>query len=277
MSGVSLAEALQTGRGIERPFRCHVHDDQNASASVNIQLGVWVCYACGAAGKVDEKAKIPDEKTLLRIIKGEEPAKTYPEAWLDMFDADHPSPYWAARFGLDTARHFRCGTHYITGDPTYPIRDRNGVVLGVVTRQNGTPKYKYPYGAKVSTTFFGDIRPASVVVLVEGAGDVMALHESGIPDGWAVLGCYGAGLHAPQLQILRDLAPRLVIAAFDDDPAGHSAMRRAETSLVDLAPCVSYLWGTMGANDPGDLPTDQRITALTTHITTTPFKRLVAA
>jgi len=34
----------------ERPFKCPVHDDSHASASVNRSRGLWNCHACGAGG-----------------------------------------------------------------------------------------------------------------------------------------------------------------------------------------------------------------------------------
>jgi hypothetical protein len=257
----SLADALLTGRGIERPFRCHVHDDSNASASVNTQTGLWICYACGAAGKADDSATTPDCDTLLAYLKGDTPARVYAESWLDMFDIDHASREWSARFGEDTANHFRCGTHPISGYPTYPIRDRNGQVLGVVTRQpDGDPKYKYPFGVSTSRTLFGDLRPSPVVVLVEGASDVMALHQSGIPGDWTVLGCYGAGLHAPQVQIVADLAPRVVVTAFDSDAAGIAAAGRTAEHLASVARVINHSWGSF--NDPGDMHHTGRIDAI---------------
>lgn len=39
----SLREAIAEGRGTERPFCCPVHDDAHASASVNVEKGVWYC------------------------------------------------------------------------------------------------------------------------------------------------------------------------------------------------------------------------------------------
>ena len=41
---------LPTPRYGEHPFRCPVHDDRVASASVNRRKGVWNCHACGAGG-----------------------------------------------------------------------------------------------------------------------------------------------------------------------------------------------------------------------------------
>ena len=261
MKAQTLQEALTTGRGIERSFRCEVHDDHNASASVNTVTGLWCCYACGAAGKVDENDTIPDADTLLSYLKGDTPVRVYAEAWLDLFDSNHSSKYWSARFGEATADHYRCGTHPLTGQPTYPIRNAAGEVLGVVVRQDHNPKYLYPYGVSTSRTFFGDIRPARTVVLVEGAADVMALHQAGIPDGWAVLGCYGAGLHSPQVDLIADLSPHTVVCAFDNDNAGHDAAQRSSERLAGLVPrVVIHSWDPF--NDPADMPAADRIAVI---------------
>lgn len=257
MKADTLADALAKGRGVERPFRCEVHDDSNASASVNVMTGLWCCYACGAAGKLDGDYTVPDPDTLLRMLKGETPPRVFAEAWLDAFDMHHASKYWSMRFGEDTATYFRCGTHPLTGNPTYPIRDAQGRVLGVVTRQDRNPKYLYPLGVPTSQTFFGDLRPNPVVVLVEGAADVMALHQSGIPDNWTVLGCFGAGVHAPQARLITDLAPNLIVAAFDNDAAGQDASERARHQLGGIAPVVIHSWETV--NDPGDLDVQFRV------------------
>lgn len=274
-ASLTLSEALTTGRGIERPFRCQVHDDHNASASVNVLKGVWYCYACRAHGIVDGDDAIPSAEELLLLLADEEPERVYAESWLDIFDADHPSPYWEARYGYETARHYRCGTHPLSGAPTYPVYDAMGQVVGVTIRQADLePKYKYPYGVRTSQTFFGDMGPARVIVVVEGAPDVMALHQAGIPAGWTVLGCYGAGLHWPQAQLIAEWSPDVVISAFDDDMAGHLADERAHYTLQEIAPVVSHRWGTVGGKDPGDVPVQARITSLGQLLSTTPFKAL---
>lgn len=249
----TLADAIASGRGTERSFNCPVHDDSRASASVNVAKGVWTCYACGAKGKVDGM-DAPDASAILASMRAEKPAREYPEAWLDLFDAAGPSPYWASRFGHDIAAKFRCGTHPLNGAPTYPIRNDSGRVVGVVVRSEGVPKYLYPPGVSTSRTLFGQLRPAPVVVLVEGAADAMALEAHGASGmGWTVLGCYGAGLHAPQVDLVAMLAPRLVVLAFDDDDAGRSAALRSEALLGSMAPCMSVQWGRIGGTDPADV------------------------
>ena len=149
----TLAEALAFGQGIERPFLCPSHEDTNASASVNVALGVWYCFTCQAHGTLDDH--VPTIEEALSVLSGKAKPRVYAEAWLDIFDAYQPSPYWAKRYGADLASDFRCGTHPVTGNPTYPLRGPDGLPRGVVQRQEGDPKYLYPAGVRISDTFFG--------------------------------------------------------------------------------------------------------------------------
>jgi DNA primase len=272
MKRITLQEALATGRGIERSFCCPVHDDSNASASINVAKGVWYCYACHAHGTAEDH--VPSIEDVVRVLAGDTPARTYPEAWLDLFDADQSSPYWQDRFGKDVANKHRCGTHYEDGTPTYPIRNANKELIGVVKRQEQSKqKYLYPSGIRTSATFYGEFKPAKVFVLVEGAADVMAIDQSGIPEHWTVLGCFGSGLHAPQTQLIADLSPKVVIAAFDDDNAGNAAIERAKHQLADIAPVLSHSWATLGANDPGDALVGERIESLRITLEDSPYKK----
>ena len=270
---ITLQQALSTGRGIERPFCCPAHDDSNASASVNTLKGVWYCYACHAHGTLEDH--VPSIEQAIAILAGTQPPRVYTESWLDMYDAHHVSPYWKQRVGHDTAEANRCGTDPITGAPTYPLRDSDGRVTGVVTRHdNGVgPKYKYPYGTATSRTLFGRLVYSRVVVLVEGAGDVMALQQSSLPDGWTALGCYGAGLHHVQAQIVARLDPKVVIAAFDDDPAGQAANERAQRALSKIAPVVSHPWGKVGGKDAAEAPPAERIKSLRRSLTSSGHKK----
>lgn len=280
----TLDEALLLGRGVERPFNCPVHEDVNASASVNADLGLWVCYACGAGGKVD--GHVPDPAvTVKALTELDEPIRIYAEAWLDLFDAhypemdwaDWPVDYWGVRYDVDTARHFRCGQDPLTNQPTYPIRDLSGRVLGVVRRdENEDPKYKYPWGVRTSRTFFSSrnhLDRCRVAVLVEGAADVMALHHAGLPNGWQALGCYGSGLHAPQTAALLESNPKLVIVAFDDDKAGRLATERAVSVLSDAVRTVTHRWS---ANDPGAVAQAERIPQLLATLTHHNLERFAA-
>jgi 5S rRNA maturation endonuclease (ribonuclease M5) len=257
--GMTLEEALAHGQGDERPFRCSEHDDHNASASVNVVKGVWHCYACNASGRIDGFRKPPDYQEILAAMAGNSPVVSMPEAWLDIFDAAGPSPYWEKRYGEEVARVYRTGTHPVTGNATYPVRSPQGHLWGVVQR-NGTglgPKYLYPVGVSMTSTLFNypsrDKR-IDVIVLVEGASDVMALHQTHRPR-WRTVGCYGSGLHAAQTQLVLDLRPKMVIAAFDSDEAGMHAIESAHEALDEHVEVSDVDWKEITpseANDPGD-------------------------
>lgn len=251
----SLEDAIENGEGEERPFQCAAHSDTNASASVNVLKGVWYCFTCHAAGRVDRKGT-----TLTAEMKRTVAALTvdqevfYTESWLDWFDAYGPHPYWLERFGEDLCRKFRLGTHPMTMNPTYPFRDQHGKVQGVVQRTAWTPKYLYPVGVSAARSLFGyehgDYQTYTVIV-VEGAADVMAIHQAcdnidGLLSSVLVVGCYGAGLHAPQVQLINTLEPASVVLAFDNDEAG----RRAAARHYPLNAAVTVLiWPQ---KDPGD-------------------------
>ena len=268
---ITLEEAIAKGRGTERAFSCHAHANRSITASVNVMKGVWYCYSCAAHGEIEDH--VPTVEDALSILSGEKRARTYAEEWLDAFDMDYSSPYWVSRVGIEVAYANRCGTDILTGTPTYPIRDEDGAVVGLVTRHDTEgPKYKYPYGVSTSRALYGPMKRCDVLVLCEGAGDVMALQQAGLPEGWNAVGCYGAGIHYPQVSLVANMAPRVVVAAFDDDLAGQAANERAYVSIDDLAPVLSHRWSTFGGKDPGEIPLAERIPALTSTVTAAGYR-----
>lgn len=263
---ITLDDALARGRGIERPFCCPVHEDRQASASVNVVNGYWYCYACAAKGTIE--GHVPDPNDALKALEdSEKPPRIFAEAWLDIFDAHHPSAYWAGRFGKDVATLYRCGTDPMTGAPTYPLRTQHGAILGVVQRVGGDQKYKYPYGPRTSQTLFLShkkrpgfkISHSDVVVLTEGASDVLAFAQAGIPATWRVAGCFGAGTHLPQASIIADMTPKIIVTAFNNDKAGHEATERTAEMLGHIAPVLSVPWGSVTCNDIAEMDTASRI------------------
>lgn len=252
----SLDDAVANGEGIERPFRCHLHEDTHASASVNVVKGVFYCFSCGGSGRADHGGSqlTIDMKDVLQRLKGETSVIPKPRSWLNIFDAYGTHPYWEERFGAKVAKTWRLGTHPITTAPTYPIIDANNKVHGVVQRV-GAPdlKYLYPTGVSVSRMLFGYwAAPAEVVIVVEGACDAIAVSEALIKfTNVLVVGAYGAGLHIPQIELINALAPRQVLLGFDDDAAGIKATQRKYPLDADVLPI------TWGAKDPGDCAPSQ--------------------
>jgi len=270
---ISLDEAMASGRGTERPFTCPSHDDVNPSASVNVVKGVWFCYVCFASGAL--KDHVPDIEEAIKVLRGDSRPRVYEESWLDLFDADHCSPYWVSRVGIEVASANRCGTT-LTGEPTYPLRDSHGRLLGVVTRHEDKPKYRYPFNVSTSTTVYGRIKPSKVVVLVEGAGDEMALEQGLMPPSWTALGTYGAGLHYPQIEMVERCNPSVVLAAFDDDDAGTRA-RLLATALLPEHPVLSVPWRSFGGKDAAEVHVNDRVEALRTILLRHGYTREAAA
>lgn len=240
---VTLDDALANGRGNERPFCCPVHGDTTASASVNVLKGVWFCYACSARGVVGKKTA-PSADLLAAMLEPEKAARHYPEAYLEIFDPlvadDLPKTHWRTRFPDWLVHTARLGHDPVTGDATFPVRTPLGRLAGVGRRQEvGQPRYRFPAGWSASRTLHGySSRRSPVWVLVEGAADQCSLVEIGVP----ALGCYSAGLHIPQLEMLMRRSPKLVALAFDNDKAGDSAAARAEEVLTKICDTVRVQW-----------------------------------
>lgn len=258
----SMKEALAYGRGAERPFNCPEHDDAHASATVNVEKGVWFCHACHASGKTQDGKH---DVSYIRLLQPEEPIPAmsplsveYTNAYLGY------GQYWATRYGPAVAAKFATGVDPVTGYPCLPIMDAIGTTVHgfLLRRPDGEegPKYLYPRAVPVSRLLFGHhlVRAGmSLLVLVEGASDVMSLHRWPVPKGAGVVGVYGAGLHAVQTELVAAMSPLRVVCAMDADSAGALANERSAARLAEagVGACV-YNWRTAGVTDPGELEED---------------------
>lgn len=263
----SLADALGAADPRwERPFLCPAHDDHNASASVNIQKGVWYCYTCGAKGGVQGVEY--DEQLDLRYIDAllDDP-KIYSESWLGLFTQGMTHPYWLSRFSKEAAQRFQLGYDPVLGRPCYPIRSPTGEILGICTRNltDEGPKYRYPAGVKTNKLLFNYTHAErDVVVLVEGAMDVVACWEAEIE----AFGIYGSHLGPDQAELVRRVAPRHVLLLFDNDHAGRKCAREAAETLSDLDVSL-FQWENFAEyNDIAEMPVEQRRHVLATVVPT---------
>lgn len=251
---MNLSEALARGHGKWRSFSCPAHQASHDTARVNVSTGKWVCMSCGAKGSVDGYLPDPDEELeeILRII--DPPARPRSESWLDVFDSGPVHEYWKSRFSLQTCREFRLGFDAGKGKPCYPVRDPEGRPLGVVLRNlddPGAPKYRYPVGVSTSKLLFAYERflTGEVMVLCEGATDVMAAYEA----GFLAVGSYGARLYLEQVLLILAAKPSLVVIAYDQDKAGDLGAVQAEAALANVGIlAVRPLWD--GYKDLGEMP-----------------------
>ncbi len=254
---VSLEDALSHGTGTWRTFTCPHHDDARPSARVNSVTGKWVCMVCGTKGKSDTY-ETPEHVVINRVRHlDDEPAKMS-ESYLDLFDAAGPGEYWSQRFTPEACQHFRLGYDSSKDKSVYPIRDRWGDPLGMVYRNfpGEKPKYRYPKGINTSALLFNyhTMNCRTPVVVVEGAPDVIALWEVGIP----AVGTFGARLLPVQQQLLSALQPSKVLVAYDQDHAGRTGATRATAGLLSQG-IVARTAFWRGWNDAGEMPAETRL------------------
>lgn len=53
----------------ERPFKCPIHDDTHASASVNRERGVWKCHGCGEGGSAVTMVQLKENLDFFNALK----------------------------------------------------------------------------------------------------------------------------------------------------------------------------------------------------------------
>jgi DNA primase len=262
--GWTLDDALNFGQGTERPFRCPEHDDTNASASVNVLKGVWVCYACQASGTVKDK-KAPTAAQLAAMLNPEQACRIYPESWLDLFNLPR---HWGERFPGWVCYYLGLGDDPFTGDATFPVRTPEGKLAGIGRRMANPedgPRYKYPTRWSASRTMGGYDRVVNtdpVGILVEGYADMASCREFG-SDTFAV---FGSGLHAPQVELVRRTNKKVWLLGFDMDEAGERAVGMAYDTLApEYTHVVRVEWPE---KDPADCTVAQRKEAVLTALKT---------
>lgn len=253
----------------EWPAKCLSpdHNPRGTTASVNVVSGLWVCYSCGRGGRVEDvlsgvRIADPSPDDNLAVIEANLTApdgpRRYPAAYLNLFKVEHS--YWQSRFSADAIEEFSLGYDYEADRCTYPLRDEEGEVVGVVYRRldGGEPKYLYPKGVKCHDLLFGWEKwryTNKSVVLVEGAMDVVALWEAGVP----ALGIFGSRLSQRQARMIRMLNPNSVTCAFDMDAAGAAATYSVAISVVaDCCPVYVASWPVEEAKDVAELSEARR-------------------
>lgn len=260
-SWISLADAIENGRGAERPFNCPWHGDKNASASVNVEKNVFYCYVCQKGGKTP--AGKHDVKYLAQMDV-DEPIPVLPWAALQMTNMYLGySRYWASRYDVDVAVRFFTGVDPVTGLPTVPIMSNDGSRLhGFLLRNHdgAQPKYLYPRAVPVSRLLFGAHlalgMQVDTLLLVEGPSDAMALARWQ-HDGCVGAAVYGAGIKRPQAELVKALQPRRVLVGMDADPAGQQANQRSLDVLAGVGVAADVVsWSDFGVSDPGELEGD---------------------
>ena len=260
MSWASIEDAMTLGTGIERPFKCHVHGDKVASASINSVTGLWVCYSCGARGKYDQNTLTDTEfsvqiRALLERLSYKPRPK--PESLLDRYTATGPGKYWLTRFSEEICVKHRLGYDHQSGCAVIPMRDEDGELLGIISRPvwAKTPrKYSYPYQVKISEHMYNfNACTGDYLVITEGATDTIAADEVGWGDALAT---YRNGLSHTQAQKIIKYAPKGVFVAYDQDAGGERGFQEVVHRLGSRMPVYRLSWE--GYKDLAEIPVETR-------------------
>ena len=259
--------------GSEVGAKCPVHEDHSPSWSMNINTGLWICYACGAKGNLSQLVMqltgSSDEALLVNqfiIESGLERIKerviTQPPPTVDLgaFRRFVPVPEdllvqrqldkeMAHRFGLRWDPEPR---HWII-----PIISQYGDLWGWQAKTKGYFR-NVPTGVTKSLTLFGvDRFKAETAVLLESPLDVVRLASIRPGVGVYGLASFGAHVSNEQLNILIRKADKLVVA-LDNDEAGITAAQRIFESCPHPRGGITFLrYEHTNAKDLGDMTNDE--------------------
>jgi|TARA_B110001454_G_scaffold217588_1_gene243301 hypothetical protein len=260
---------------------CPVHADNSPSWSMNINTGLWICYACGATGNLSQLALrlsvSSDEAMLLNqfiIESGLESLKAtgvgeevfIPKADVDTYRGFQPVPEQLLKSrGMDASVAHRYGLRW---DPQprhwiVPIVSPSGELWGWQAKGRGYFR-NVPVGVNKSRTLFGlDRFRARTAVLVESPLDVVRVASARLGIGVGGLASFGAHVSHTQMSLLSGRADIIVIA-LDNDTAGITAAKRVHDACPRPRGGISFLrYEHTNAKDIGEMTDDELEEAVT--------------
>jgi len=188
--------------------RCIFHDDTNPSLSVNLETGLFHCFACQESGNAEKFLQLVGEKVGVTYI--EELVERYHKHLIDnnrflrfLMNTKHIS--------LETIIERKIGYDEVSGRYVIPVYDLNMKLVGA-------RKYK-PYATSQKIIQFGDSFPcypadmllSETLVITEGEMDALALISHGIhaitllpPSGLKNVDEIAEHIHDKQITICYD-------------------------------------------------------------------------
>ena len=236
-------------------LNCPFHEDKRKSCAINIEKGVWICFAGCGQGNL---------KSFLQKYSGKPWSEINAEFEVEELDLDLsfldeyqntetdnvyvepedkrtvPSNHWIYDRGFlpSLINDWGCKVNKFS-DFMIPVRDNSENYVGwIYRRQKAIPKYMFSKGFKKSQVLFGvdKINNFSKIFVVEGALDCMWLHQYGYPS----VAILGASISRKQLELISSLNPSEVVLSLDNDTAGAKGMSKATFDMKDRF-LLSYL------------------------------------
>ena len=234
---------------------CPFHDDNSESCSINLDKGVWICFAgCGQGSLKSfiQEYKDWDFKQVNQYLvsyKDTHSKRLFIEPPIveegPLPEVNVPFklgmvPKWIFDRGFDkqSMKKWLCGISPANG-LIIPVKDINFRTVGWITRQEKQiPKYLYSKGLKKSHILFGQpyIRDCEYVCVTEGPLDAMWLNQLGFP----AVALLGMSMSEKQKDLILTLPTKEIILCLYNDEAGQRGKKRA-FELLDNKIKVSHI------------------------------------
>ena len=283
-SDTSLIEEVLDRLGIDYELKgeeawalCPMHEqrtgkpDHNPSWSINTTTGKFFCFSCRYKGSINRLISdvrgVPleeaeqwsgslevDPSVLLRKVAKAKPVRiatvndevdealflSFPDPPDEELQRRHLNRSFADMYDL----------RYQDGW-CIPIRDRDGVLRGWQTKQEGRVR-NHPYGrVKKSKYLFGQFELPSncdTVVVVESPLDAVLCSQEGYP----CVALYGSGYSPRQVELLMEY--QIVVLALDNDAGGLPSQQELGKELLAAGVWVRHVRYPPYIKDFGDAP-----------------------
>lgn len=218
---------------------CPIHCEQEPSMSIRKEDGLVHCFGCGYKGSLGKLLSdlgmaegifntefIAEEPRQAIKIKSRQPKKTKRSSEEPMVDfyARNFTPYWGQRgISSKVVEQFKLGYNIATQSIVFPVRDMEGELQFLATRNITTKFYHYPKGSTKTVFALDQVikQGHRYAIVTEGMLDCLRLWSVGIP----AVALNGTGTVAQYFELL-SAGLKTFGTAFDNDFAGYKATNR---------------------------------------------------
>jgi len=267
-----------SGSNISAP--CPFHQDSNPSFSVNVDRGIFNCFAgCGSGNIQQLVARVLgcdlieahrhiisfSQTDTLTLLKAFDKQKEEHPPLVEIMDEDVLiddwwGPNWWRERGFDEDDIYNWHIKYEPSTDAVVIPAGNGFIKRYPP--NSPIRYKYSDGLDKRNILFGYDRLVgesnilNEILLVEGSLDCLW----GVKYGYPTVALLGSSLTGQQLKKLAYLNPKEVVLALDNDEAGWNASVKIAKQLQGKFH-LSYLQIPNNKNDLQELTEEELRTA----------------
>lgn len=236
---------------MEDNIKCPFHSDKTPSLGINVDKGVWICYAHCGDGKIPSLiARYLGISEVEAISFCGEPILTLdiddspfyiPPHTVELIGIPNRVPKWIFERGFEkeTLRQFGCRMQ--DRSLVIPVYDDLDRPVGYIQRMPSGhfPKYRYNQGFEKSKVLFGAnlvSRDAPFICLTEGPLDAMWLWQC----GFNAVALLGATISEHQERLFTTIKTREIAFCLDNDLVGKRATDLISKRLERFA-LVSYI------------------------------------